>query len=85
MILGFLEFLRAKIAFSSLGLSLVFIILLVAWAIYSLILRYHWQKYSSTPLDALRMNMIYFGGSALLFGLMAVFLLLFSLSSNAIL
>ena len=65
-------------------LYLIFGVLLVAWIIYSIILRYHWKKYATSKLDTMRMDIIYFIGSAVLIGAMTIAALAYSLSSTTL-
>lgn len=54
------------VSISPIVLAMLATPLLLLWLVYSVILRYHWGKYASGQLDVLKMNMIYFGGSAFL-------------------
>lgn len=53
------------------GLLLSLAALLIAvWAVYSLILRYHWKNYGVSALDSTLAGIIYIAGSLVLIALM---------------
>ncbi len=68
-----------RIPLSGALLFVVFILLFLAWALYSVILRYHWKKYGYSRADLLKMELFYFIGSgiillgALLFAILYTF------------
>jgi hypothetical protein len=71
---------RGSVVFSPTFLVIIATPLLIFWIIFSLILRYHWDKYATSRIDVLRMNMIYFGGSIVLILIMVIFLISYALS-----
>ncbi len=54
------------------------VLLFVAWVIFTLIVRYHWQKYGYSKLVHLKMNYLYFGGSGILFAALLLSSILYS-------
>ncbi len=56
--------------------------LLIAWIIFTIVVRYHWKNYSSGGVEILRMNMIYLIGSAAIFTFMVVSAFLYFASSS---
>lgn len=57
-------------------------LLIAGWAIYTLILRYHWKNYGTGKLEVFTMNFFYITGSIVLIVLMAVAALLYSSSAT---
>jgi hypothetical protein len=50
------------------------------WVIHMIVIRYHWNNYGNNKLMVVKMNFIYFIGSALLFIAMALFIAIYSTS-----
>lgn len=48
----------------------VLALLVAAWGVFTLILRYHWKHYSTRKTEVFVMSFFYFSGSAILIGLM---------------
>jgi hypothetical protein len=67
-----------------LTLSILAILVFLLWGVFSLILRYHWSRYASSKLHILQMNLIYYGGSTVLFALAFLFLILYTFSSSSL-
>lgn len=59
----------------------LFGLLLSAWLIYSMIMRYHWKNYSVTKLEVLRTSLIYFTGSGILLFIIGACAILYAISS----
>jgi hypothetical protein len=62
-------------------LGALFALLFAVWLVFSLIVRYHWNKYGHSRLEVMQMNFVYFVGSGILVATTLVFLILYSLSS----
>ena len=62
-------------------LFLAFLVLCAAWAVYSMILRYHWKEYGVNKLQIMLMSLIYGIGSLVLIGLILLSLLLYANTS----
>ncbi len=66
---------------------LVFAILsaiVAGWLIFTFIIRYHWKNYGTGGVEILTMNFVYFAGSIVLGGFMAVSAIAYSLSSTSL-
>lgn len=61
----------------------VFLVLFIVWLIHMIITQYHWKNYGNDKLRVLKMNIYYFGGSAILFGALALTLIAYSSSASA--
>ncbi|MDO8520630.1 MAG: hypothetical protein Q7S52_00780 [bacterium] len=57
-------------------------LLLAAWGIFTLVLRYHWKHYSTRKAEMFMMSFFYFIGSFVLIGLMAFSALLYLSSAT---
>lgn len=55
----------------------LFGLLAIIWVVYTMVLRYHWEKYSVNKLDLLKMNTAYFIGSFAILALMGVSALMY--------
>jgi len=55
-------------------------LILAAWIIFTIIVRYHWKNYGTGGVEILTMNFIYFSGSAILIAFTIVSVLLYSTS-----
>ncbi len=62
----------------------VFLTMFVVWFIHMIIVRYHWKNYGNDKLLVVKMNIIYFTGSAVLFGALALSLIAYSSSTGAL-
>lgn len=56
-------------------------ILVTLWAIFTLIIRYHWKNFGTSELDFIGMNLFYLVGSGVLILGMALSAFLYSFSS----
>lgn len=56
--------------------------LAAAWAIYTLILRYHWKQYGTSKFHVFAMNFFYLAGSGILLGGAALAAILYYASSR---
>lgn len=56
--------------------------LLVAWIVFTVIVRYHWKNYGSGDIEILRMNLIYLIGSGAIFTFMIASAFLYFASST---
>lgn len=59
----------------------LFTLLIAVWLVFTVILRYHWKKYSVNKLTLLEMNLVYLVGSAVLLVLIGISALLYALPS----
>lgn len=75
------SFLNFSIPVSPLLLYVCYVIFIISWLVYTLILRYHWKKYSVNNVELLQMNLIYFIGSGMIIVLMGASAFLYSLPS----
>lgn len=63
-------------------LFIILAILIAAWGVFTLVIRYHWKNYGTGKLEAFTMNFLYLIGSIILIVLMSTSALLY-LSSAA--
>lgn len=70
-----------EIAVTPMILMSLFLLVAAAWGVFSMIVRYHWREYSTSPLDAAKISVVYFTGSGILLFGAAVCLALYSSSS----
>jgi hypothetical protein len=47
-------------------------LLIIGWAVFTLIVRYHWKNYGTVKLEVFTMNFFYLTGSLVLIALMVV-------------
>jgi hypothetical protein len=80
VITAFLSQFSVHIPLSTNLLIGVLIVLLAAWIVHMLIVRYHWQMYGNDKLAVIRMSIYYFTGSAILFSVLVFFLVAYSSS-----
>ncbi len=57
-------------------------LLLAVWAIFSIIVHYHWKNYGANKLEVIEMTLIYFVGSAILLALIGVFAFAYTIPIN---
>ena len=76
--LGMFSGLDLGIPISPVSMVLIFLVLFTVWVIHAVVLRYHWGHYGNGDLLLLKINLVYFAGSAILFAMMAIFILLYS-------
>lgn len=69
------------IPLSAFALFVILAILVAVWAIFTLIIRYHWKNFGTSELDFVGMNVIYLTGSVILVLGMAISAFLFSFSA----
>lgn len=69
------------IPLSSLALFVILAILIVVWAIFTLIIRYHWKNFGTSEIDFVGMNVFYLTGSVILILGMAISAFLFGFSA----
>lgn len=74
-------FLNLNIPVSPLLLYVLYVVFILSWMVFTLVLRYHWKKYSVSNLDLLKMNLVYFIGSGVIIVLMGAAAFLYSLPS----
>jgi len=64
--------------------SVLFVILAIfvaVWAIFTLIIRYHWKNFGTSEIDFVGMNLLYLIGSVVLVAGMAISAFLYSFSA----
>ncbi len=59
-------------------------ILLAAWGIFTLVLRYHWKHYSTRRSEVFIMSFFYFTGSLILIGLLCFSAFLYFASAGTV-
>ncbi len=81
MLTTLLSNLTIHIPLSSVFLAGVFLVMFIIWLIHMIIIQYHWNNYGYDKLLMLKMNIYYFVGSAILFGILALALIGYSSST----
>ena len=61
---------------------LLFTLIMCTWGVFSWIVRYHWKSYGTSALEVMTMSLVYFVGSGILLGGMALFAFLYYLSAT---
>lgn len=74
--------LNIHIPITSLLLFSLGALLLAVWAIFSIIVRYHWKNYGMNKLEVLKMTLIYFIGSGILLLLIGAFAFSYTIPIN---
>lgn len=69
------------IPLSSFALFVILAILVAVWAIFTLIIRYHWKNFGTSEIDFVGMNLLYLIGSVVLVAGMAISAFLYSFSA----
>jgi uncharacterized membrane protein HdeD (DUF308 family) len=69
MLLTMLPVFNIHIPVTPLLLFVFLALLLSAWGIFSVVVRYHWRQYGTSKLEILSMTFFYLAGSAVLLGL----------------
>jgi hypothetical protein len=65
-------------------LFVVLALLVALWAIFTLVIRYHWKNYGTGKLEVFTMNFFYLAGSAILIGLLLISALLYLSSASTL-
>ena len=71
-----------QIPLTPMFLVVIFSILTAVSLVHALILRYHWNNYGNGAVELVLVNLVYFIGLAVLIGGMALFTVLYSISTN---
>ncbi|OGZ09584.1 MAG: hypothetical protein A3D65_06960 [Candidatus Lloydbacteria bacterium RIFCSPHIGHO2_02_FULL_50_13] len=62
-------------------LLIILALLIAAWGVYTLIIRYHWKHYSTRKAEMFTMSFFYFTGSFIIIGFMCLFAFLYFTST----
>lgn len=81
MILSTLGQMGIQIPLTPFLIFLLLTLLMVAWGIFTWIVRYHWKSYGTSKLEVMSMSFVYFVGSGILLAGMALFAFLYNFSA----